>query len=191
MLEVSLLQNRELMHHEMARRFAEDEYVGFVNSYESLANSSSLDAQRLTDLARRVTLEDLDRGIRQEDPVLTLVDKYLRLPNIAAPEVPTGENGKGDIVVFTSDYSPAKFSKKPRTYIDLGTRLKIFDPESFLYLSSTRVKQKCLHASRFRIRTSNHQFYPFRHPLKCPLRKPLFCPWQKIDPLAWILQDGV
>ena len=28
MLEVSLLQNRELMHHEMARRFAEDEYVG-------------------------------------------------------------------------------------------------------------------------------------------------------------------
>ena len=128
--------NRELMHHEMARRFAEDEYVGFVNSYESLANSGSLDAQRLTDLARRVTLEDLDRGIRQEDPVLTLVDKYLRLPNIAAPEVPTGENGKGDIVVFTSDYSPAKFSKRPRTYIDLGTRLKIFDPEMSLRVAA-------------------------------------------------------
>lgn len=136
MLEVDLLQNRKLMHHEMARRFAEDEYVGFVNSFEGLVNSGSLDAQRLVDLARRVTLEDLDRGIRQKDPVLTLVDKYLRLPNIAAPEVPTGENGKGDVVVFTSDYPPVKFSKKPRTYIDLGTRLKIFDPEMSLRVAA-------------------------------------------------------
>lgn len=136
MLEIDLLQNRKLMYHEMARRFAENEYVEFINSYESLANSGSIDAQRLTDLARKITLEDLEKGARQGDPILNLVDKYLRLPNIAAPEVPTGENGKGDVVVFTSDYSPAIFSKKPRTYIDLGTRLKIFDPEMSLRVAA-------------------------------------------------------
>lgn len=136
MLEIDLLQNRSLMYREMDRRFARDDYDVFINSYERLESSKSIDSQKLTSLARSVTLESLENGIRQNDQVLTLVDRYLRLPNIAAPEVPTGKNSIGDVVVFASEYPDSKYSRKPRNYIELGTRLGIFDPEKSIKVAA-------------------------------------------------------
>ena len=129
MLDINQLQDRKLMEGEMSRRFAQEEYLGFIGLYEALVDSGSIDAQNLMDLARLVTLQKLTEGIKQGDQLLTLVDKYLRLPNIAAEEVPVGKNGKGDTVVFTADQLAPDFPKKPRTYVELGTGLNIFDPQ--------------------------------------------------------------
>lgn len=136
MLDIEALQQQKVMLPEMERRNAVDEYIAFIGEYERLVDSGNIDAPKLTDLARKVTLEDLEKGIRQGDPVVTLVDKYLRLPNIAAPEVPTGENIKGDVVVFTYDQLVPKIPKKLRTYIDLGNRLGIFHPEASLKVAA-------------------------------------------------------
>src|SRR3990167_3048252 len=129
MLDINQLQDRKLMEGEMSRRFAQEEYLGFIHLYETLVDSGSIDAQNLMDLARVVTLGQLSEGIQQGDQLLTLVDKYLRLPNIAAPEVPVGENCKGDVVVFTADQLFLDLPKKPRSYVELGTELNIFNPE--------------------------------------------------------------
>jgi len=137
MLNIEALQNKNLMRHEMSRRFAVDDYEQFIDSYERLADNGSIDAHKLVDLARNVTLDNLRDGIKRGDHIFTLVGKYLRLPNIAAPEVPTGENGKDDVVMFVSDHVPAKFSKNPKTYIDVGTRLGIFDPRKSPMVAAT------------------------------------------------------
>lgn len=136
MLEIDLLQKKELMRPEMVRRFAEDKYIEFIDSYEGLVESGSIDEQILTDLARKVTLENIEKGIQEGDPIIRLVDAYLRLPNIAAPEVPVGANSEGDVVVFTSDDLAQKLPKKPQTYFDIGTRLGIFHPEASLKVTA-------------------------------------------------------
>lgn len=127
-----MLQDRKLMRGEMSRRFAEDEYLGFIGLYESLVDSGSTDAQRLIDLARVVTLKQLTEGIQRGDQLLRLVDKYLRLPNIAAPEIPVGENNIGDTVVFTAEQLIDGLPEKPKTYVELGVDLGIFHPEKSL-----------------------------------------------------------
>lgn len=132
MLEIGVLQNRELMRREMSRRFAEDEYLGFIGLYETLVDSGSTDAQRLMDLARVVTLKQLTEGIQRGNQLLRLVDKYLRLPNIAAPEVPVGDNNIGDTVVFTAEQLINGLPEKPKTYVELGVDLGIFHPEKSL-----------------------------------------------------------
>lgn len=132
MLDINLLQDRGLMRPEMSRRFAEDEYLGFIGLYESLVDSGSTDAQRLMDLARVVTLKKLAEGIQQGDQLLILVGKYLRLPNIAAEDVPVGGNNIGDTVVFTAEQLIDGLPEKPRTYVELGTNLGIFYPEKNL-----------------------------------------------------------
>ncbi|PIZ99343.1 MAG: serine--tRNA ligase [Candidatus Levybacteria bacterium CG_4_10_14_0_2_um_filter_35_8] len=136
MLEIDLLQNKPFMHREMSRRFARDEYDAFIDSYEKLSRKGIINPQKLTDVARTTTLENLQDGIQQQDSVLTLVDKYLRLPNVAAPEVPTGENRKGDVVVFTTDKLNIEPGKKTQTYIDLGIKLGIFNPEQNLNVTA-------------------------------------------------------
>lgn len=128
MLNIDFLQDRDLMCPEMSRRFAETEYLEFIGLYEALADNGNIDPEGLMALARMATLETLNEGIRQADKKTELTDKYLRLPNIAAPEVPVGENSKGDVVVFTADRLSRELPKKPRTYIDLGIGLNIFDP---------------------------------------------------------------
>ncbi len=128
MLEIGLLQDKELMRYEMSRRFAHEDYLEFIGLYENLADSGSIDAQRLMDLARAATLKGLAEGTQRGDSLLSLIDKYLRLPNVAAPEVPTGENTKGDVVIFTAEDLSPDLPQKPRTYIDLGVDLSIFDP---------------------------------------------------------------
>ncbi|MBU1322984.1 serine--tRNA ligase [Patescibacteria group bacterium] len=129
MLQIELLQNKKLMDQEMDRRFAKNQYRKFINTYEQLVNSGDINPQKLSDLARRATLKSLGEGLRQGDLLVGLVDKYLRLPNIAAPEVPTGENGKGDNVVFISEGQKTITTNHPQTYGDIGIRLGIFDPD--------------------------------------------------------------
>lgn len=136
MLDIDFLQNRELMRPEMSRRFAETEYLEFIGLYETLTDNGSIDPEDLMALARMATLETLIEGIRQADKRIELTDKYLRLPNIAAPEVPVGENIKGDVVVFTAERLSPGLPKKPRTYIDLGTGLNIFNPEKSIAVAA-------------------------------------------------------
>lgn len=129
MLEIETLQNKSLMHTEMGRRHATPMYDRFISAYEQLSESGSINPQKLSDLARSATLENLNEGLRQGDALANLVDTYLRLPNIAAPEVPTGENGTGDVIVSSHDGEFGGFIKNPRTYKEIGTRLGIFDPD--------------------------------------------------------------
>ncbi len=80
-------------------------------------------------------------GIKKSEEELRAVEKEIHeilqwIPNIAAPEVPRGEDARANVIVRTWG-EPRKFGFKPRPHWDLGRDLGILDEERAAKLSAS------------------------------------------------------
>ena len=126
MLNIDNLSVSDEILTEMEKRSATNDYSEFIALYESLEQKGEINPQKLLDISREVTLDQLDRGLAINDPLTILVDKYLRLPNICDPSVPKGLDNEDDVILFESGNVNPELPESPKTYQQVGESLGIF-----------------------------------------------------------------
>lgn len=129
MLEINNFRNSWKMLTEMEKRSATNDFYEFVSLYEQLEQQDLINPQKLLDVSREVTLEQLDIGLAINDPLTILIDKYLRLPNICDSSVPVGPDNEGDVVIFESGRLNPNLPASRKTYEEIGEILGIFSNE--------------------------------------------------------------
>jgi len=126
MLEIDTLQKRQVALPEMEKRFAGDLYREFTALYEELSEQGLVTPDKLIDISRQMTLEKLNQGLGDEDPLTKLANMYLLLPNNSHPSVPEGEDGEGDIIIDEFGGPILQPSANLKTYEEIGERYGFF-----------------------------------------------------------------
>lgn len=125
-----ILRDTEHIAAEMRKRGAAALYAEFLDLHRVVEQRGGVNANAVLQLARSVTLSELREGIATGDPLVMMIDKYLRLPNFTDASVPECRDGSGDRIVRDAGKSSRSLPKVPKTYDVLGKELGIFQPEA-------------------------------------------------------------
>ena len=159
MFDINLIRNdRAAVEEMLARRQAQaplDQIVELDNRRAALAGQVTALGEERNRLSQQIgrtppaerealiaRTRELREGLRATEEELTNVEARLRemlltIPNVIAPDVPTGPDESANVEVRRWGEPPA-FDFKPRDHVELGTLLDVVDVERAARISGTR-----------------------------------------------------
>ena len=159
MFDINLIRNdRAAVEEMLARRQAQaplDQIVQLDNRRAALAGQVTALGEERNRLSQQIgrtppaerealiaRTRELREGLRATEEELTNVEARLRemlltIPNVIAPDVPTGPDESANVEVRRWGEPPA-FDFKPRDHVELGTLLEVIDVERAARISGTR-----------------------------------------------------
>lgn len=129
MLKLELvLNNTDRIQAQMRARGAEHVFKEFIQLYNELEKTGTVDPIKLTNMARDINLEKIGQGISAGNKLSLLINYYISLPNIIDESVPIGRSDRYDQILFQS-IDTHMLPKKPLDYLEISRRYGILNSE--------------------------------------------------------------